>query len=65
MNPVSDPITDRNRELLEAVAADLRALRDDVRGLVEAWREYEPVVGAFRRGGMLAARTAARNGKRQ
>jgi hypothetical protein len=59
-------ITDSNQQLLEQVREDLRALREDVAVLLSAWRENEAVLGAFRRGGVLAARTAARrngNGK--
>jgi len=43
---------------------ELAAIRLDLDQLREAWQLYEPVVSAFRRGGMLAARTAARNGRR-
>ena len=51
-------ITDSNRELLER----LDRIEAHLLALLAVWREYEPVVGAFRRGGMLAARTAARRG---
>jgi pimeloyl-ACP methyl ester carboxylesterase len=59
-------ITDRNQELLAAILAEVVVLREDVSALRAAWEAHEPVVAAFRRGGVLAARTAARqarNGK--
>lgn len=39
---------------------ELAAIRFDLDALHSAWQAYEPVVSAFRRGGILAARTAAR-----
>jgi len=62
--PMPEPITDSNQEMLKAVAEDLRQLRADVAELLTAWRENQAVVSAFRRGGVLAARTAAKNGRR-
>jgi hypothetical protein len=60
------PITDRNQQLLAAILAEVTALRKDVAVIREAWEQYQPVAAAFSRGGVLAARTAARrsrNGK--
>lgn len=64
-------ITDSNQEmprdrlvsdsyLLQRIAADVAAVRADMAQLRQAWAEYEPVVSAFRRGGVLAARSARR-----
>jgi hypothetical protein len=64
-------ITDSNREALDLMGEtihqmshDLHQIRLDLTALRAAWDTYEPVVSAFRRGGVLAARTAARNGRR-
>lgn len=71
---MATPITDSNHNgFLVATAADLDlagkldrlltevgALRADVTAMRSAWAEYEPVVAAFRRGGWLAARSAAK-----
>jgi len=67
---ISVPITQRDDQILPAIQEILGFLLEEVRGmrrqvseLQAAWQEYEPVVSAFRRGGVLAARTAARNGR--
>lgn len=68
---MATPITESNHngsgELLETIAQSLHALvhevaalRADVTAMRSAWVEYEPVVAAFRRGGWLAARSAAK-----
>lgn len=71
---MTTPITDSNhdgfivataRELdlaskIDHLVSELAALRADVTAMRSAWAEYEPVVAAFRRGGWLAARSAAK-----
>jgi hypothetical protein len=49
-----DLITDSNRELGERITRIENMLAE----LLSAWRRYEPVIGAYQRGGLLAARTA-------
>lgn len=67
------PITDSNQELpgdIELIASavhqmthDLHRVAGDLAALRAAWEKYEPIVAAFQRGGVLAARTAARKGR--
>lgn len=45
---------------LDAILTEQRATRAELAELRAAWAEYEPVVSAFRRGGLLAARSAAK-----
>jgi len=59
-------ITERNviaESLEEQILTELRVIRADLNALRAAWDEYAPVVAAFRRGGVLAARTAARRNR--
>lgn len=58
------PITVSDRELLLEIRSRLVTLDQRVQQLALAWQEYEPVVAAFKRGGLLAASRAARNGSR-
>ena len=58
-------VTVSDRELLEIINEKLDTLHGKTDSLLRAWQEYEPVVSAFRRGGLLAARTAAKNGARR
>lgn len=68
------PITDSNREFpsdeeltaaaVHQISHDVRQMALDMAYLRAAWERYEPIVAAFQRGGMLAARTAAKAARR-
>ena len=48
----------------DLIMTEIYSLQQMVLKLVNAFEEYRPVIEAYRRGGMLAARTAAkRNGR--
>lgn len=48
---------------IHCIHHEVRAIARDVAELRAAWRQYEPTIAAYQRGGILAARTARkRNG---
>lgn len=64
MTPPASPETLTLPEILTEIDGRLQRVEAIVTELAEAWREYQGIAESFARGGILGARTAARQWRR-